>query len=392
MIEAIVAVYGDWGIGAGGTQPIVVSADRKHFRDVTGGSAVIVGRKTLADFPGGRPLKNRSNIVLTRQDIRIDGAAVVHSTEEALSACAGHDRVFVIGGESVYKALIPHICRVYVTKIDCIPHSDAFFPDLDADPDWEIEAEGPEQTDASGVRYRFMTYVRRLTPEQDSALRWLRQDALTRMGAVNSVLRRSARLLWQGEDGIALWDEVSGIRYAFGSGAAHLPEWPAGDVLYVADSASADVLTHRHGLTGRRFLQLCYLLPTPPEGAAAAQLRFAAPTDEELARIDETYALADLDDLRRDRARGELYAAHDADGAFVGYMGIHTDGSLGMLAVFPDYRRRGYAEALERFLLAKCLASGRTPFCQIAEDNAASLALQRKLGFVQAPDYVWYIH
>jgi dihydrofolate reductase len=55
MLEAIVAVYSDWGIGADGTQPVVVKADRRHFREVTGGSAVIVGRRTLADFPGGRP-------------------------------------------------------------------------------------------------------------------------------------------------------------------------------------------------------------------------------------------------------------------------------------------------------------------------------------------------
>ena len=64
MLEAIVAVYSDWGIGANGTQPVVVKADRRHFREVTGGSAVIVGRRTLADFPGGRPLKGRENIVL----------------------------------------------------------------------------------------------------------------------------------------------------------------------------------------------------------------------------------------------------------------------------------------------------------------------------------------
>ena len=74
MLEAIVAVYSDWGIGANGTQPVVVKADRRHFREVTGGSAVIVGRRTLADFPGGRPLKGRENIVLTRQSIEIPGA------------------------------------------------------------------------------------------------------------------------------------------------------------------------------------------------------------------------------------------------------------------------------------------------------------------------------
>ena len=160
MLEAIVAVYADWGIGAGGTQPVVVRADRKRFREVTGGSAVIVGRKTLADFPGGKPLKNRKNIVLSRSSGPIEGAVVARSAEEALAAAAESGRVFIIGGESVYKALFPHLERVYVTKLRCHPHSDAFFPDLDADPNWRIAEAGEEQSE-DGLGYRFLTYVRR---------------------------------------------------------------------------------------------------------------------------------------------------------------------------------------------------------------------------------------
>ena len=158
-MEAIVAVYSDWGIGCCGTQPVVVSADRKHFRDVTGGAAVIVGRKTLADFPGGRPLKNRVNIVLTGQDIAIEGAVVVHSVEEALAEVGKHERVLVIGGASVYQEFFPHIDRVFVTKVEAAPHSDAFFPDLDADPAWHITDPGEKQEE-NGLHYRFMTYER----------------------------------------------------------------------------------------------------------------------------------------------------------------------------------------------------------------------------------------
>ena len=79
ILEAIVAVYDDWGIGDGVTQPVVLSADRAHFRSVTAGAAVIVGRKTMEDFPHGRPLKGRYNIVVTRQDMEIPEAEVVHS-------------------------------------------------------------------------------------------------------------------------------------------------------------------------------------------------------------------------------------------------------------------------------------------------------------------------
>ena len=159
-MDAIVAVYSDWGIGDGGTQPVVLHADRVHFRQVTEGAAVIVGRKTLSDFPGGRPLKGRYNIVVTRQDIQIEGAQVVHSTEEALAAAAKYPRCLVIGGASVYKQFYHHLSRVYLTKIELTPHSDSFFPDLDADPAWACTEAG-EWLQEDGLRYCFCTYERR---------------------------------------------------------------------------------------------------------------------------------------------------------------------------------------------------------------------------------------
>ena len=159
MLDAIVAVYADWGIGAKGTQPVVIKADRRRFRELTEGAAVIVGRKTMADFPGGKPLKNRANIVLTRQNLLIEDAETADSVGAALKLAASHSRVFVIGGESVYKALLPHIGRIYATKIDLAPHSDVFFPNLDEDPVWRV-AEAEEEAEENGVRYRFLTYER----------------------------------------------------------------------------------------------------------------------------------------------------------------------------------------------------------------------------------------
>lgn len=158
-MDAIVAVYSDWGIGCEGTQPVVLKADRAHFRELTVGAAVIVGRKTLSDFPGGKPLKNRHNIVVSRQDMEIEGAELVHSVEEALEAAKGHERCLVIGGASIYKAFYPHLDRVYVTKIKSTPHSDSFFPDLDADPAWRCTEEGPWLSEDS-LRYCFCTYER----------------------------------------------------------------------------------------------------------------------------------------------------------------------------------------------------------------------------------------
>lgn len=159
-MEAIVAVYSDWGIGSGGTQPVVLKADRAHFKELTDGAAVIVGRKTLGDFPGGRPLKGRHNIVVTRQDIEVAGAQVAHSTGEALTLAAEYERCLVIGGASVYRQFMPYLDTVHVTKIDLTPQSDSYFENLDSSPDWERTDEERWQSEGD-IRYCFVTYKRR---------------------------------------------------------------------------------------------------------------------------------------------------------------------------------------------------------------------------------------
>lgn len=158
-MEAIVAVNADWGIGRDGTQSVVLKADRAHFRELTAGAAVIVGRRTLGDFPGGKPLKGRHNIVITRQAIEIEGAQVVHSTEEALAAAAEHARCLVIGGASVYRQFFPYLDVVHITKIDLAPESDSYFPNLDEAEGWRCEA--GDWQEENGVRYCFCTYRKR---------------------------------------------------------------------------------------------------------------------------------------------------------------------------------------------------------------------------------------
>ena len=159
-MEAIVAVYSDWGIGSGGTQPVVLKADRAHFKELTDGAAVIVGRKTLGDFPGGRPLKGRHNIVVTRQDIEVAGAQVAHSTGDALTLAAEYERCLVIGGASVYRQFMPYLDTVHVTKIDLAPQSDSYFENLDSSPNWERIDEERWQSEGD-IRYCFVTYKRR---------------------------------------------------------------------------------------------------------------------------------------------------------------------------------------------------------------------------------------
>ncbi len=158
-MDGIVAVYSDWGIGSGGTQPIVIPEDRKRFVELTRGATVIAGRKTMEDFPGGAPLKNRSNIILTRHEVEIEGACVVHSVDEVLERVYGHEKVFVLGGASVFIEMFHHLDRVFVTKIGASPHSDAFFPNLDKHPDWQLTDAG-EPFISNGMECCFCTYNR----------------------------------------------------------------------------------------------------------------------------------------------------------------------------------------------------------------------------------------
>ena len=158
-MELIVAVYDDWGIGADGDQPIALSADRKFFRETTKGSTVIVGRKTLAAFPGGRPLPNRVNIVLTRQAADIPGVTVCHSVEEAAAACENAERAFVIGGGTVYRQMLPLCDTAYITKVHVTPASATYFPDLDPDPQWKCERI-LQSGEENGISYEMCLYKR----------------------------------------------------------------------------------------------------------------------------------------------------------------------------------------------------------------------------------------
>ena len=159
-MELIVAVYDDWGIGKDGTQPIALSADRKFFRETTKGAMVIVGRKTLADFPGGRPLPNRVNVVMTRQDAEIADVIVCHSPEAAVELAKTAEKAMVIGGGSIYKQMLPYCDTAYITKVHAAPESDTFFPNLDEDGDWKL-CEILQSGEENGVAFEMCLYKRK---------------------------------------------------------------------------------------------------------------------------------------------------------------------------------------------------------------------------------------
>ena len=147
-MNLIVAVDKNWAIGNKGELLVRIPADHKMFRQETTGKVVVLGRKTMDTFPGGQPLKNRDNIILSRNEAyQQKDAQVVHSVEELLEAVKGYDtkEVYVIGGSSVYEQLLPYCDTAHVTKIDHAYEADAWFPNLDEDPDWEITADSDEQ-------------------------------------------------------------------------------------------------------------------------------------------------------------------------------------------------------------------------------------------------------
>ena len=158
-MNVIVAVDENWAIGKDGDQLCYIPADLKRFQKLTTGHPVLLGRKTLATFPGGRPLKNRRNLILSsQQDFAPEGGEVFHTLESALAAAPAD--TFVIGGESVYRQALDRCDTAYVTKIQKAFPADRYFPDLDADPAWIIaETEGPYEHE--GLTYFYVTYRRK---------------------------------------------------------------------------------------------------------------------------------------------------------------------------------------------------------------------------------------
>lgn len=162
-MRAIAAVDSHWGIGNKGRLLVSIPADHKMFRKTTLNKVVVYGRKTLETFPLSQPLDSRTNIILSRnENLRVKNATVCHSIEELLAELSQYDPddVYVIGGESVYRELLPYVDLIEITAIDYAYEADAFFPDLDADPDWEVAQESEEQT-FFDVAYTFKRYVRR---------------------------------------------------------------------------------------------------------------------------------------------------------------------------------------------------------------------------------------
>lgn len=161
-MNLIAAVDNNWAIGCRNQLLVSIPNDQKMFRQTTTGKVVVLGRKTLETFPQGLPLPNRTNIILSKnKDYKVKDAIVVHSMEELLEELGrfNSEDVYVIGGESVYRQMLPYCDTAHLTKIDRMYEADSYFPNLDEDAAWEVTAESEEQT-YFDIAYEFVEYRR----------------------------------------------------------------------------------------------------------------------------------------------------------------------------------------------------------------------------------------
>ena len=162
-MNLIVNVDSNWAIGYRGKLLVSIPEDMKFFRSETTGKVVVLGRKTLDTFPGGQPLKNRTNIILTRNpNYQVKGAIICHSVEEVLEElkkCNSED-VYIIGGDSIYKEFLPYCDVAHVTRTDHVYDADAWSPNLEEDPAWVLTGESEEKT-YFDLEFRFCRYERR---------------------------------------------------------------------------------------------------------------------------------------------------------------------------------------------------------------------------------------
>ena len=149
-MQAIVAADNNWGIGYQNRLLVSIPSDMKFFRQKTTGNVVVMGRKTLESFPNGLPL-----------NYQVKDAVIVHSEEELLEELKKYpsEKIYVIGGESIYKMMLPYCDTVYVTKIDRAFQADTYFPNLDQMEDWKMTEEGEEQT-CFDLEFAFTKYER----------------------------------------------------------------------------------------------------------------------------------------------------------------------------------------------------------------------------------------
>lgn len=158
MLTAIAAVDADFGIGKNGDLLFHIPEDMKFFRKTTLGHTVIMGRKTLESLPNGKPFKERTNIILTRDpDFKVENASTVNNINDVTDFAEKDEEIFIVGGGEIYKQLLPYCKKALITKINSHADAEIFFPNLDKSDEWEL-TQFSDEYEYEGLKYRFCTY------------------------------------------------------------------------------------------------------------------------------------------------------------------------------------------------------------------------------------------
>lgn len=160
-MNIIVCAARNWGIGKDNRLLFHIPEDMRHFRMLTMDKVVIMGRRTLDSLPDGKPLAGRKNIILSRNpNLRVEGATVCNCVQDLLIEASAYppNSLFVIGGEAIYRRLLPYCRYALITRVDAAPDADAFFPDLMEHPQWKVRRES-DFHEYNGLSYQYVEYV-----------------------------------------------------------------------------------------------------------------------------------------------------------------------------------------------------------------------------------------
>ena len=232
---------------------------------------------------------------------------------------------------------------------------------------------------------------------KDRALGWLSKDRLSHMDMLEVIRRGQAEVIRAEESGVLLYDRPSGAWMISASdedmGERLLSEIPREEknlLFAVHQSFLRDSIARRfHRTLVNECFQAVYtrkLPPSCPDGFAVRPL-----TEGDADAVYAAYHAVHSREYVRERIAAGAMFGIDADGRLAAFAGMHDEGSMGMLEVLPDHRRKGMGETLEAWLIAWMLEKGWVPFCQIFDGNAPSLALQKKLGLKLASGKLYWI-
>lgn len=169
IMNIIVAVDKNYGIGLNGGLLFNIPEDMAYFRTMTWGKTVIMGRKTLESLPGGKPLKDRRNIVFSRDPaFAALGVEKVSSVDELIALVGEDEDAFVMGGEAIYRILLPYCKRAYITMVDAEAEADRFFPNIEQIEGWALE-DASEWKEYEGLRFQFRVYKRAIEAPREQS-------------------------------------------------------------------------------------------------------------------------------------------------------------------------------------------------------------------------------